>query len=109
MTSNYRCPSPATAKSNCIVVQINTTGIDNTTLLNGIKIYPNPVTDAIHIEGIQPATTIQLFDVTGRPAISTTSQQSIATISTNALAAGTYILQLTLPNGENLNSKITKQ
>ncbi|HEY1032561.1 MAG TPA: SBBP repeat-containing protein, partial [Flavipsychrobacter sp.] len=94
MTSSYRCPSPATAKSNCIVVQINTTGIETTTLLNNIKIYPNPVTDAIHIEGIQTATTIQLFDVTGRLVINTTAQQSIATIGTHTLAVGTYILQL---------------
>jgi hypothetical protein len=78
-------------------------------LLNGIKIYPNPVTDALHIEGIQPATTIQLFDVTGRLVATATAQQATATISTNTLAAGTYILQLTLPNGEKLNSKITKQ
>jgi hypothetical protein len=109
MTSNYRCPSPATAKSNCIVVQINTTGIDNTTLLNGIKIYPNPVTDVLHIEGIQPITTIQLFDVTGRLVVTSTAQQSTATISTHTLAAGTYMLQLILPNGEKLNSKLTKQ
>ncbi len=109
MTSNYRCPSPATAKSNCIVVQINTTSIDNATLLNGIKIYPNPTSNNITIEGIQTATTIQLFDVTGRQVINTTAQQSTATINTHTLAAGTYILQLTLPNGEKLNSKITKQ
>ncbi|HEY1032288.1 MAG TPA: T9SS type A sorting domain-containing protein [Flavipsychrobacter sp.] len=78
-------------------------------LHNNIKIYPNPTSNNITIEGIQPATIIQLFDVTSRLVINTTAQQPTATISTHTLAAGTYILQLTLPDGEKRNSKITKR
>lgn len=100
------------SSNNLFVAKLSyTTGIETTTLSgnNNIKIYPNPTSNNITIEDIQPATTIQLFDVTGRLVATTTAQHSTTTISTYTLAAGTYILHFTLPNGKKLNSKITKQ
>ncbi|MCB0700063.1 MAG: T9SS type A sorting domain-containing protein, partial [Chitinophagaceae bacterium] len=41
--SNYACPNPDTAKSNCITVQIKV-GVDDVEKDNGLAVYPNPTT-----------------------------------------------------------------
>ncbi|MCB0700372.1 MAG: SBBP repeat-containing protein [Chitinophagales bacterium] len=41
--SNYVCPNPDTAKSNCIPIQIKV-GVDDIEKDNGLAVYPNPTT-----------------------------------------------------------------
>lgn len=109
MTSSYLCPQPKTANSNCITVRVNTTGIANAELMQGIKIYPNPVTDELVIEGIAPGITITLTDVLGRVLLQTTSSNATTRIQTSALVKGTYLLKLTDADGRRANAKLVKE
>jgi len=70
----------------------------STSALNGVTVYPNPVTDFVQLKGLNAITgskTIILSDVTGvvisRQVI---EQNGAASISTATLPAGIYMLQL---------------
>lgn len=109
MTSGYLCPNPKTVKSNCIKVSIESTGIKNTWAGKEPKIYPNPTKEILVIEDIETGTKIQLNDVIGRTVISQTANSSVASINTQNLVPGNYILLLSTIKGEILTVKITKE
>jgi len=109
MTSSYLCPNPKTAKSNCIRVSIETTGIKGTWAGKQPAIYPNPVKDLLIIEGIQTGTIIQLTDVAGRTLIRKTAISNNETINTQSLIPGNYILLLDDNKDSNIRVKLTKE
>jgi len=109
MTSNYLCPNPKSAKSNCIKVSIESTGIAHTWTGQEPKIYPNPVKDLLIIESIEKGTIIQLKDVIGRTMIDLTSSAETTTLNTSNLVPGTYTLLLYTQNGNSMVVKIVKE
>ncbi len=109
MTSSYLCPNPKTAKSNCIKVSIETTGIKGTWMGKQPAIYPNPVKDLLMIEGIATGTTIQLTDVAGRTLIRKTSISNNETLNMQNIIPGNYILLIDDNKGNNIRVKITKE
>ena len=68
-------------------------GIDNTTSDNQFILYPNPVTDAFSVKGIEITATITVSDVSGRVLISKeiTSKE---TISVSMLPSGVYLTSI---------------
>lgn len=108
MTSSYMCPNPKSAKSNCIKVSIESTGIAHTWTGNEPKIYPNPVKDILVIEGVEKGTIIQLKDVTGRIIIDQTSTTETTNLNTANLVPGSYMLLLYTQNGNSMAVKIVK-
>ncbi len=92
MSSNYLCPNPKTAKSNCIRVSIETTGINGIAGNSNIKVYPNPVRDILNINGVKAGNTIMLYDISGRLLLQQTALANQATINIASVAAGVYQL-----------------
>ncbi len=106
--SDYECPSPDSAKSNCIRLQIRVS-VENINTASNIKIYPNPTSDHLFIKGADKGTAISLYDVTGRLVYQSVTEQEVHSMSVSQLPAGHYILQLTDANGNRSYSKVNKE
>lgn len=106
--SDYQCPSPDSAKSNCIKLQIRVS-VENINTASNIKIYPNPTSDHLFIKGADKDTDISLYDVTGRLVYQSVTQQEVHSMSVSQLPTGHYILQLTDANGNRSYSKVNKE
>ncbi len=68
-----------------------------------IRIYPNPVTDEVHVSGLQTGTTLTLFDVSELELQRFTVEEPIVKIPMSQFAAGSYLLQC-----NNLSNRIIK-
>ncbi len=109
LTCNDMCPNPKNPESNKLRMHVST-GINNTTnTLSTVNIYPNPMQDELHIEGIGKGTRIQLYDVLGREVYNTTTTETTHIISTASLHTGTYILQLTDAAGNRGSYKVVRE
>lgn len=106
--SDYECPSPDSAKSNCIKLQIRVS-VENINTASNIKIYPNPTSDHLFIKGADKGTAISLYDVTGRLVYESVTEQEVHSMSVSQLPTGHYILQLTDTNGNRSYSKVNKE
>jgi hypothetical protein len=110
MTSSYLCPNPKTAKSNCIKVSIETTGIKNTYLqVDKPRVYPNPVKNSLMVESVAAGTHLLLKDVLGRTIISKVALTNTETINTTSLVPGTYQLILNHSDKEIFVYRIVKE
>jgi hypothetical protein len=112
MTSTYMCPNPATVKSNCLEVSIQSNGNDISGLdwkNNLPKVYPNPAKEKIIIEGVHKGVNMQLVDMLGRTIVNETATNEIEQINVIALVPGTYMLRLTSEDTSVLTVKIVKQ
>ncbi len=74
----------------------------------GIKMYPNPVTDIIHIENLQEKSTIFIFNMNGKLIIQKQVEEAKTKISVSDLPQGLYVLKIQTPLTE-YQSKFTKQ
>jgi uncharacterized delta-60 repeat protein len=81
----------------------------NDLTLNGIKLYPNPVTDILHITGINKESTISIFNTEGKLVTQTTSANQTYNFNTKQLPAGVYYLQVTSENKKAVTLKFVKQ
>lgn len=108
MTSSYLCPNPKTAKSNCIKVSIETTGISGITGNSAIKVYPNPATDVLNIDGVKASCNIRLYDISGRLLLQQTAFTNQTLINIGSFASGIYQLVIT-ENNIAIRFKITKE
>jgi hypothetical protein len=109
MTSSYLCPNPKTAKSNCIKVSIESTGIVGVWTGKEPSIYPNPATEKLIIEGIDKGTKIQLNDVLGRVVVKATATNETTELNMSHLAPGSYMLTLSKDNGDSMSVKVVKE
>ncbi|MCB0698783.1 MAG: T9SS type A sorting domain-containing protein, partial [Chitinophagaceae bacterium] len=106
--SNYACPNPDTAKSNCITVQIKVS-VDDIAANNNVRIYPNPVTSELFIEGISKGTIVELYDVVGRKVYLAVAENAKHIINTSQLAKGNYLLKLSNENSVPVVKKVVKE
>jgi hypothetical protein len=91
LKSSYECAVPDTALSNCITTAF--TGIGDIVNNKNIKIYPNPVSGNLHIEGVEAGVTIELIDVLGR----STKRQFLSaqgTVDVSSLVPGVYVVRV---------------
>ncbi len=107
MSSSYLCPNPKTAKSNCIKVSIESTGINSLAGNAAIHVYPNPVKDVLNIDGIKAGCTITLYDISGRLLLQQTALADKEIVNTAMLASGVYQLIIT-ENTTTTRFRITK-
>ncbi|MBN9484692.1 MAG: T9SS type A sorting domain-containing protein [Bacteroidetes bacterium] len=109
MTSNYTCPLPAVADG-CITVTVITPSSSIASAeVENIRIYPNPVTDELKIEGVDVGTEILIADMLGRIIVHTTATKDIIGISSRAWVSGVYVLQLKVKDVLLLKAHIVKQ
>ncbi len=100
--------SPCGSNQTCQTIQaVSTTGIAMNRLPAGVKVYPNPSTDYIIIEGAA-ASTVQLINMTGQRVIFEKVTGNLHTISTENIPAGNYILLLAGRDGGNNRVVISK-
>lgn len=69
-------------------------GIEESPELNSVKLYPNPFSELITIEGITEETTLHVYDVTGKLIHSNIIKSSNSTLSTTEFSNGIYIIRL---------------
>jgi len=83
----------------------NTLETSNFQKENKITVYPNPVTNTLHINSGEVIDKITIIDFTGKKIIEQTAEQAI---DVSSLAKGIYILQATSGN-VNYNAKFIKE
>ena len=94
--------------SNWSISSSLTVGVEDKHYSSLVKVYPNPARSIINIDGIQlQFSSLELYDLSGRKLI---AQKNInsgrLTINVEKLVPGTYIINLTLDNGEKVIRKI---
>ena len=106
--SDYACPEPDTALSNCIKVDIRLS-VATIAGNSSINIYPNPVTNELYIEGIDNGTIIELYDVVGKKIHHATTSNNKYSIDMSSYTAGNYVLRITQENGTAQRIKVIKE
>jgi Secretion system C-terminal sorting domain/Lamin Tail Domain len=66
--------------------------VNEESLTNGIKFYPNPVRDILHVQTLKPLTKVEIYSILGDRIKTYTS--GLTTIDTSLLSKGMYIVKL---------------
>ncbi|MCO6497667.1 MAG: T9SS type A sorting domain-containing protein [Chitinophagaceae bacterium] len=99
----YQCIAPVSGNNQVYYFRIKQTDWDgrigmskivtlNRSGSNGIRIYPNPVDNILHIEGLKPGCSITLYGITGKRLQSIITTHSAVNINVSQLASGSYIV-----------------
>lgn len=59
-----------------------------------IILYPNPVNDLLHIEGVASGAPVALYDMTGLLVLSTRVYEGVATLDVSGLRRGVYLCRI---------------
>ncbi|GAB4254863.1 MAG: hypothetical protein Kow0079_11440 [Vicingaceae bacterium] len=84
--------------SNTVCQTITITGIENVTMDNQLKIYPNPANKFLHIENLPLNAIITLYNLTGEKVFSTKAVENTKTIPLNKLSSGIYVIEINNDN-----------
>ncbi len=86
------------------------TSIKNTTVANSYKVYPNPVTDYLNIDGVTKGSIAVLYNLLGEKLSQwNVSSDTKMTIDIRSIANGMYILKISDTDGKTENISIQKQ
>lgn len=75
-----------------------TVGLDKD-VTSSYKVYPNPSTDKVFLDGDIQGASVMLYDLNGRERMANTAYDSFKGIDVSSLENGTYILVVTSQNG----------
>lgn len=73
------------------------------------SLYPNPVTDILHIEGLEQVTSVRLTNTIGKVIFEGKGSALNGQLDMSAFGKGVYILQMTGNNDKTYTRKIVKQ
>ena len=93
--------------SACHTVVVSTTGIGGFSLSN-VQVYPNPVSEELHIVGVPVNTGYRLLNVTGVAILQGTLAQGRNTLSVKNFAPGIYILEMMGADGVRDRVRVVK-
>lgn len=93
----------------CGYTRVFPTSVKETGFAKGVRVYPNPATSTINIEGIVTGTAIKLTDMMGRLVHSQTANSTNAVMHIDRLPKGIYILQLVNADGSRYAGKVVKE
>jgi hypothetical protein len=84
---------------------------DVTSIKSGtdIRLYPNPVSNALHIKSEIEIRNIDIYTLTGQLIISAKPGSLNTTLDLDNLTQGTYIVSTTLKNGSRVIQKVSKK
>lgn len=82
--------------------------LNETSLKDQVKFYPNPASDLVQISTPFPQFTVEIFDITGKPIKKETSPSSTYRLDLNTLQTGFYIILLQYEN-QSVQEKIIVQ
>lgn len=68
-----------------------------------VRVYPNPASSTIHIDGLDNGATVNLYDITGRMVMHSTFTGEL---SVSQLTSGLYLLNITTTDGIVISKKI---
>jgi len=71
--------------------------------MDNMKVYPNPVADLLHIEGLEGKCQIELTSMSGQKLRAVQTSDPVCNLSVSSLSAGMYILRVT---DNHLNVKV---
>lgn len=74
---------------------LSVTSLRNVKYTQHLKIYPNPTTDILYIEGARGALELQVMDISGRTLRSMARGASMHSVDCSVLAPGIYLLKIT--------------
>jgi hypothetical protein len=104
------CARPDTAWSNTIKMSVGTTGIGNTELPEGFKVYPNPTNNTVNIEGLKAGDELNVYDVMGHRLIHQQIQHGdINKVDVSSLAQGIYWIRFVNTKSQHWQVSLTKQ
>jgi hypothetical protein len=90
-------------QSNVVVYTLNLLVSVHNWAMDDIKVYPNPVSDLLHVEGLEGNCRIELTSMSGQKLRAVQTSDPIFEISVSSLSAGMYILRVT---DNHLNLKV---
>ena len=87
------------------------TGINEFNNVSVVEIYPNPVTETLHINlgNLNPSlTTIEVVNSIGQLVYSTKADSTLVNLNLSVLSNGVYVVKVLLNNKETINHKLIK-
>lgn len=69
-----------------------------------VRLYPNPVSDLLHIEGAAPDAAVALYDMTGRLVLSTRAYEGVVALDMSDFKSGVYLCRI-----QNKSYKVVKR
>ena len=109
MTSDASCVASAIDTSNTIILYADYLGIQDIKNPGDlIKIFPNPTTGQLNINGITSKTLFRIVDITGVTLSQGVLEQVENKISIDDIADGVYILELTNDKGQRTDYRLLK-
>ncbi|MBW7913074.1 MAG: T9SS type A sorting domain-containing protein [Taibaiella sp.] len=77
--------------------------------LEHVKIYPNPTSEILYVEGLETEATIELFDIVGRKVKAMQTVNNREGINMSMLQPGNYIIHITNTDGHKMTGKVLKR
>jgi hypothetical protein len=74
-----------------------------------VLVYPNPAKDVLHIQGIEVASVLMLYDVAGKLIKQEEAKSNDVSIDVKDVASGIYQLKITSPSGGEGSAKVMKE
>ena len=106
--SNGLAAWPANGKVFRFTPKVKPASISDLTALGNVKVYPNPASTSLHLEGVAAGTKATMYSMLGQPVLQTvvTGNQ---TLDIATLPAGVYKLVLTNKDGASGATTIVKE
>lgn len=105
VTSSYRCPQPATVKSNCIKVNVGT-DVNDIGFTEGLELYPNPNKGSFTLQGYVRAdkkVRVDIINAVGQlvysDSVRVLNSRLRTDIQVDDLQSGVYMLRLNAVDG----------
>jgi uncharacterized protein YxjI len=91
-------------------MSVGTTGIGNTALPDGFKVYPNPTNNIVNIEGLKAGDELTVYDVTGHRLIHQQIRHGdINRVDLSSFAQGIYRIRFVNTKSQQWQVSLTKQ
>jgi len=103
--SSYACSFHSTMKGTITVTA--TAGVKDINKLQ-LRVYPNPATDVITIDGVKTIDNVAVYDISGRQIFSAAASTPVVKVYLDNYAAGTYIVKVTA-EGKTQSMSIVKK
>ncbi|MFT4061140.1 MAG: T9SS type A sorting domain-containing protein [Edaphocola sp.] len=104
------CADPDSAVSNVVTMTVGTTGINNADKPGNFKLYPNPATEKISVEGLRKGDQWAVYDMLGHKLLQgEATSDATQYIDLSGHAAGIYWLSFTTAEGQGWRQKVEKR
>ncbi len=109
VTSSDLCATPKSTLSNCLVMKLPTGVVPLNPLPWDLRLYPNPVTKSLTIEGAVVGTAVQVNNIIGQVVYRGVIRSSKETINTSQWTSGGYIIYMMNKDGNRVARKVVKE